>query len=68
MPSKKPIIAIRTTDEIIEKFQKICDEESRSMSNLGELLIKKYIKEWEEKQERTEHKEKLEKSSISKTG
>ena len=68
MPSKKPIIAIRTTEELIEKFQSICDNENRSMSNMGEYLIKKYVQEYEAKQERAEHKQKLEKSSVSRTG
>lgn len=68
MPSKKPIIAIRTTEELINKFQTICEKENRSMSNMGEYLIMKYIEEYETKQERTDQKQKLEQSSISKTG
>ena len=47
MPSQKPVIAIRTSQEIINKFNYIADEENRSMSNLGEHLIKKYIKDYE---------------------
>lgn len=47
MPSKKPYIQIRTTTETITKFEKIADENNRSMSNMGETIIKDYIKEYE---------------------
>ena len=52
MPSNKPVIMIRTTDEIIEKFRIISQEENRSMSKQAEKLvidcIKKYEKEYGE--------------------
>ncbi|WP_082431294.1 ribbon-helix-helix domain-containing protein [[Clostridium] symbiosum] len=38
---------IRTNNETVEKFKVIAEEENRSMSNLGEYLIKRYIKEYE---------------------
>lgn len=47
MPSKKPLIAIRTTQEIIDEFNRICELEDRSMSNMGERLIKQFIKEYQ---------------------
>lgn len=47
MPSKRPIIAIRTNNETIEKFNIIAEEERRSMSNLGEKIILDYIKAYE---------------------
>lgn len=50
MPSQKPVIAIRTTQETINKFNKIAKEENRSMSNLAEYLILKHIAAYE-----TEH-------------
>lgn len=68
MPSTKPTIVIRTNQDLINKFAEICEEENRSMSNMGEYLIKRFIKEYESKQERAEQKDKLEKSSISKIG
>ena len=68
MPSKKPVIAIRTTEELINKFQVICDKENRSMSNMGEYLIMRYIEEYEAKQEKETRKQELGKSSISRTG
>lgn len=49
MPSVKPKIVIRTDDDVIAKFQTIAEIENRSMSNLGETLIKNFIKEYEEK-------------------
>lgn len=39
MPSKRPVIMIRTTDETIEKFRILCEKEHRSMSNYAEKLI-----------------------------
>ena len=47
MPSIKPKIVIRTTDEIITKFDVIAKGENRSMSNLGETIIKQYIENYE---------------------
>lgn len=47
MPSKKPYIQIRTTETIIKKFDRIADENNRSMSNMGETIIKDYIKNYE---------------------
>lgn len=68
MPSKKPYIMVRTTQEVIEKFKQLSEEQNRSMANLAETLILNYIKEQETLQSRTEQKSKLEKSSISRTG
>lgn len=47
MASKKPYIQIRTDQDTIIKFQHIADEDNRSMSNLGETLIKKHIAAYE---------------------
>lgn len=43
MPSQKPSIFIRTDKEIIEEFKTIAASEGKSMSVLGEQLIKEYI-------------------------
>lgn len=48
MPSVKPVIAIRTKQENIEKFKLVADNENRSMGNLAEWLIVQYIKKYEE--------------------
>lgn len=47
MPSKKPYIQIRSDEITIKKFSKLSDEECRSMSSLGEYIIKQYIKAYE---------------------
>ena len=49
MPSNKPIILVRTTEETIEKFKIICQEENRSMSKQAEKMILNLIKEYENK-------------------
>ena len=48
MPSDKPIIAVRTTRDIIEKMKVIANENGRSISKETEILIKKHIKRYEE--------------------
>lgn len=47
MPSNKPVIMIRTTSEIIEKFKIISQEENRSMSKQAEKLIIDLIRKYE---------------------
>ena len=47
MPSKKPIIAVRTTEEIIEKMKYIAESNNRSLSAETEMLIKQHIKSFE---------------------
>ena len=47
MPSKKPYIQIRTDNDIVKKFEHIAEHNNRSMSNMGETIIKDYIKEYE---------------------
>lgn len=47
MPSKKPVIAIRTTEEIINKFSVICKKENRSMSKQAEKMIIDLIEDYE---------------------
>ena len=47
MPSKKPIIAVRTTEKIIEKFNIICRAENRSMSKQAEKMILDLIADYE---------------------
>lgn len=47
MPSKKPVIAVRTDNNTILKIQKICELENRSMSNYTETLLKNAIKNYE---------------------
>ena len=48
MPSDKPIIAVRTTKEIIEKMKVIAEENGWSVSKEVENLIKRHIKRYED--------------------
>ena len=47
MPSNKPTIMIRTTEEIKQKFEYICEKENRSMSKQIEKMIKDLIENYE---------------------
>lgn len=47
MPSKKPLMAVRTSDEIKQKLEIIAEYNSRSASKEIEFLIKKHIQEYE---------------------
>lgn len=47
MPSKKKGIMVRPNDEIYIKIEKLAEEENRSMSNLIEYIVKKYIENYE---------------------
>lgn len=49
MPSKKPYITIRTSEENKAKLAYIAEQDGRSESNYGEMLIKKAISEYEAK-------------------
>lgn len=48
MPSNKPIIAIRTSENLKKQIEYIADENNRSVSKEVELLIKKHVKRYEE--------------------
>ena len=48
MPSKKPGILVRTTEDIKKKIEYIAAENNRSASGEVEFLIKKHIKRYEE--------------------
>ena len=47
MPSKKPVIAVRTTEDIKTKLEYIAEFNSRSAGKEIEMLIKEHIKEFE---------------------
>lgn len=49
MPSQKPQILIRTSEETKHKIQKIAESNKRSVSNMTELIIEDYIKNYEKK-------------------
>ena len=48
MPSKKPLLGIRTDAETIKKLKEIAEKDNRSASNLGEKIIKEWIKKYEQ--------------------
>lgn len=48
MPSNKPLIVIRTTEEIKKKIEFVAEENNRSVSKEVELLIKRHLKRYEE--------------------
>ena len=48
MPSKKPLLGIRTDAETIQKLKEIAEKDNRSASNLGEKIIKDWIKKYEQ--------------------
>lgn len=47
MPSKKPQILIRTTEENKKKIEEIAEEQKRSVSNLMGIIIEEYLKKYE---------------------
>lgn len=47
MPSKKPQILIRTTEENKKKIEAIAEEQKRSVSNLMEIIIEEYLRKYE---------------------
>lgn len=47
MPSQKPKIVVRTTDEIKSKMEIIAERNNRSVSKETEYLIKKHIEQYE---------------------
>lgn len=49
MPSNKPRLMTYTTQEIIDKFEIIAKNESRSMSKELEFIVKEYIENYESK-------------------
>lgn len=48
MPSKKPVLAIRTNKEIVEKIKYIAEKQNRSTSKEIEMLIKNHIMQYEQ--------------------
>lgn len=47
MPSKKPVIAVRTNEDIKRKLEYIAEYNSRSAGKEIEMLIKEHIKQFE---------------------
>lgn len=68
MPTKKPKVQIILDENIYQKLKDIAEQDKRSISQMGSIIIENYIKNFEAQQNRAEQKSKLEKSSISRTG
>lgn len=47
MPSKKQVIAVRPDEHTYKKLKFICEEENRTLANLGETLFKNYVRKYE---------------------
>lgn len=47
MPSKKPMVTLRTEQETIDKLKYIADFENRSDNKQLEYILKEYIKNFE---------------------
>lgn len=47
MPSKKPVIAVRTNEELKAKLEYIAEQNSRSASGEIEMLIKEHVRQYE---------------------
>lgn len=47
MPSKKPQILIRTTEENKKKIEAIAEEQKRSVSNLMEVILEEYLRKYD---------------------
>lgn len=65
MPSKKPQILIRTTEENKKKIEAIAEEQKRSVSNLMEIIIEEYLRKYEANNKPTDEPTKKQKD-ISK--
>lgn len=47
MPTKKPRIQAILEQEYYDKYLYLCKRDNRSESNLGKMIIEKYIDEYE---------------------
>ncbi len=45
MPSSKPVVVIRTNEELIRKLDILAKKEKRSRSNLCELIVSNWVDE-----------------------
>ena len=68
MATKKPQVKAYVEPELKEKLAEIWKQENRSESNMIELLIKRYVEEFEAQHKKEERKHELGQSSNSRTG
>lgn len=48
MPTKKPRLQLILETEYYEKYKYLCERDGRTESNLGKLIIQRYIDQYEE--------------------
>lgn len=65
---KNKAYPLRVNEELMNKLAQIAENEHRTRNKQIEYILEKYVEEYEAKQERAEHKQNLERSSVSKTG
>ena len=65
---KNKAYPLRVSEELMNKIAQIAEEEHRTRNKQIEYILEKYVEEYEKQQERAEHKQNLERSSVSKTG
>lgn len=68
MPTNKPKVQIILDEDIYIKLKEIAEKDKRSISQMGGIIIEKYVEEYEAKHKREERKNSLGKSSDSRTG
>ncbi|WP_320991536.1 hypothetical protein [Hungatella sp.] len=66
MPTNKPKLQVILEEETFNKLKELAEKDRRSLSQMGGLIIEKYIEEYETQQEREEQKNKFAESSVSK--
>lgn len=66
MPTNKPKLQVILEEETFSKLKELAEKDRRSLSQMGGLIIEKYIEEYETQQEREEQKNKFAESSVSK--
>lgn len=68
MPTKKPKVQIILEEDIYKALNTLAEKEMRSISQMGGVIITQYIKDHQAKQEKATKKDRLEKSSLSRSG
>ena len=68
MPTNKPKVQIILDEDIYIKLKEIAEKDKRSISQMGGIIIEKYVEEYETNHKREERKQELGQSSNSRTG
>ncbi|MGC6178136.1 hypothetical protein [Lacrimispora sp. 38-1] len=68
MPTNKPKVQIILDEDIYIKLKEIAEKDKRSISQMGGIIIEKYVEEYETQHKKEERKHELGQSSNSRTG